>query len=85
MRLENKTAIITGGASGFGAGIAETLARAGAKIVIADINLEAARAVADRLNGTAVKVDVSNAGEMAALVASVMKDHGSIDVFVNNA
>lgn len=85
MRLENKTAIITGGASGFGAGIAETLARAGAKIVIADINLEAARAVADRLNGTAVKVDVSNAREMAALVALVMKDHGSIDVFVNNA
>ena len=85
MRLENRVAVITGGASGFGTGIAEILAREGAQVVIADINAEAADATASRLGGMAVQTDVSKNDDMAALAAAVMDRHGRIDIFVNNA
>ena len=85
MRLENRVAVITGGASGFGTGIAEIFAREGAQVVIADINAEAADATASRLGGMAVQTDVSKNDDMAALAAAVMDRHGRIDIFVNNA
>ena len=85
MRLENKIAVVTGGGSGFGTGIAELFAQEGAVLVIADINMDAARDTASRLNGMPVQADVSRNDDMAALAAAVMDRHGRIDIFVNNA
>ena len=85
MRLDGKIAVITGGGSGFGAGIAESFVAEGAKVVLGDVNLQAAKVVADRLNGLAVKGDVSKADDMAALVDAAMAAHGRIDIFINNA
>ena len=85
MRLDGKIAVITGGGSGFGAGIAESFAGEGAKVVLGDVNLQAAKVVADRLDGLAVKGDVSKADDMAALVDAAMAAHGRIDIFINNA
>lgn len=85
MRLDGKIAVITGGGSGFGAGIAESFVAEGAKVVLGDVNLQAAKVVADRLDGLAVKGDVSKADDMAALVDAAMAAHGRIDIFINNA
>ena len=85
MRLDGKIAVITGGGSGFGAGIAESFVGEGAKVVLGDVNLQAAKMVADRLDGLAVKGDVSKADDMAALVDAAMAAHGRIDIFINNA
>jgi 3-oxoacyl-[acyl-carrier protein] reductase len=85
MRLDGKIAVITGGGSGFGAGIAESFVAEGAKVVLGDVNLQAAQAVADRLGGLAVKCDVSKADDMAMLVDAALAAHGRIDIFINNA
>ena len=85
MRLDGKIAVITGGGSGFGAGIAESFVGEGAKVVLGDVNLQAAKVVADRLDGLAVKGDVSKSDDMAALVDAAMAAHGRIDIFINNA
>ena len=85
MRLDGKIAVITGGGSGFGAGIAESFVAEGAKVVLGDVNLQAAKVVADRLEGLAVKGDVSKSDDMAALVDAAMAAHGRIDIFINNA
>ncbi|MEL7300952.1 MAG: glucose 1-dehydrogenase [Pseudomonadota bacterium] len=81
MRLQGKTAIVTGGASGFGAGIARKFAAEGAHVVVADINLEGAQAVAAALGGAAAEVDVSDGASVAALCA----DLSAADILVNNA
>ena len=60
MRLKNKIAIVTGGGSGFGAGIVKKFIQEGAKVVVADINFENAKKVAMDTGGFAVEVDVSN-------------------------
>lgn len=85
MRLAQKIAIITGGGSGFGAGIAAKFAAEGATTLIADINLEAAKAVAARIGGHALQVDVALNDSVAAMIAQGMADHGRIDILVNNA
>ncbi len=85
MRLDGKITVVTGGGSGFGAGIAESFVAEGAKVVLGDVNLQAAKVVADRLDGLAVKGDVSKADDMAALVDAAMAAHGRIDIFINNA
>lgn len=85
MRLAQKVAIITGGGSGFGAGIAAKFAAEGAVTVIADINLDAAEAVALRVGGQAIEVDVASNDSVATMIASVMAGHGRIDILVNNA
>ncbi|ABV94624.1 short chain dehydrogenase/reductase [Dinoroseobacter shibae DFL 12 = DSM 16493] len=81
MRLEGKTAIVTGGGSGFGAGIVRKFAAEGAQVIVADINKGAAEAVAEEYGGTAAQVDVSDADSMAALAEA----HGAPDILVNNA
>lgn len=87
MRLDNKIALITGGASGFGKGIAETFAREGARIAIADINAAAAREAAASISNTAIAVhcDVSARGDVNAAVRTTLDAFGSIDILVNNA
>ena len=85
MRLDGKTAIVTGGGSGFGAGIARKFAAEGARLVVADINLDAAQAVAGELGCDAVQVDVGDGESMARLAAEAAAIFGTPDIIVNNA
>ena len=89
-RLEDKVALITGGGAGIGRAMAETFAREGASVVIADRDKEAAQEVADSIvknNGTAraYATDVSRTDEVKALMDAIGKAHGRLDVLVNNA
>ena len=61
MQLKDRTAIITGGGSGFGASMADLYVKNGAKVIVADINLDSARKVAEHIGGYPIEVDVSNA------------------------
>jgi NAD(P)-dependent dehydrogenase (short-subunit alcohol dehydrogenase family) len=83
MTLENKAILVTGGARGLGAAICRELARAGARMIVADLNQAGAQQVADSLqNGArAVKLDVTNDAEVAAVLDRI----GRFDVLVNNA
>ena len=90
MRLENKAALITGGASGMGASMARIFAREGAKVVVADMLEEGGRAVADeitRANGAAIfqKLDVSSEAEWRAAIAATLAAYGKLDILVNDA
>ncbi len=90
MRLKDKSAIITGAASGIGKDIAVRFAREGAKVAIADLKLEAARATAAEIQaagGTAMGVAMDVADEQAVNtgVAAVVAEFGGVDVLVSNA
>ena len=85
MRLKNKIAIVTGGGSGFGAGIVKKFIQEGAKVVVADINLENAEKVAMDTGGFAVEVDVSNSLSFKNLVDKTLEKFGKIEIMVNNA
>ncbi|WP_421870457.1 L-iditol 2-dehydrogenase [Pararhizobium sp.] len=87
MRLLNKIALITGGARGIGLGFAEAFVAEGAKVIIADINidraLEAAAAIGS--DATAIRLDVTDLASIDAAVADVDQRFGGIDILVNNA
>ncbi|MBF9028935.1 glucose 1-dehydrogenase [Rhodobacterales bacterium HKCCE3408] len=85
MRMQDKTAIVTGGGSGFGAGIARAFAAEGATVMVADINAAAAEAIAAEVGGIAQRVDVADGGSVRAMAEAAMDAWGRIDVLVNNA
>ena len=87
MRLENKTALVTGGASGFGRGIAETFAREGARVATVDINSEGAIAVANGIGDAALPIscNVAESGSVKAAVDQTLEAFGKLDIVVNNA
>ncbi len=85
MRLEGKAAIVTGGASGFGAGIARKFVAEGARVMIADVSGAAAEAKARELGCESVETDVSRDSDVAAMVTSAKSAFGKIDILVNNA
>ncbi len=88
MRLQNKVALVTGGARGIGFAIAKALAREGAVPVIADINEVAARdalAKLDRPDGVALGVDVADQASVQAMVQAMVARYGRLDILVNNA
>ena len=84
MSLQDKTAIVTGGAKGIGRAIADGLAAAGARIVIADI-ANADIAAESYPHGIGLTVDVSDSDQVDAMVAAVKERCGSIDILINNA
>jgi 3-oxoacyl-[acyl-carrier protein] reductase len=87
MRLDNKVALVTGAASGFGQGIAETFAREGARVAVVDINEAAAKAVAGAIGARAIAVgcDVSRKSDVDAAVKATVQAFGAPDILVNNA
>src|SRR3954469_3287441 len=85
MRLEGRTALVTGGASGIGAATARRLAAEGARVAVGDLDLDGARAVAGEIDGLATELDVTDTGSIARAVAAVNDDLGPDDVLVNNA
>jgi 3-oxoacyl-[acyl-carrier protein] reductase len=82
MRLQGKTAIVTGAGSGFGAGIAKRFAEEGAKVIVADINAQAGERVASEVGGKFAHADVTRGGDWAKLVAGAGAELG---IIVNNA
>jgi len=90
MKLQGKTAIVTGAASGIGKEIALTYAREGASVAIADLNLEAANGTAAQIRAAGgqalgVAMDVTNEDQVEAGVAAVVTEWGAIDILVSNA
>ncbi|MBP2292826.1 3-hydroxybutyrate dehydrogenase [Azospirillum rugosum] len=91
MRLKDKVALVTGAASGIGKEIARTFAREGARVVIADLNLDAAEATARELNETAplgafgIAMDVADEAQVEAGMAKVVATAGHLDILVSNA
>jgi NAD(P)-dependent dehydrogenase (short-subunit alcohol dehydrogenase family) len=84
-KLQDKIAIITGAASGLGQGIAELFAQEGAKVVVADIQEDAGKQLADELGGMFVQVDVTDPASVEAMIQSVVDRYDRIDILVNNA
>ncbi|MGB7261807.1 MAG: SDR family oxidoreductase [Albidovulum sp.] len=85
MRLDGKTAIVTGAGSGFGAGIARVFAAEGAQVMVADINSDAAEDVASQIGGVACTVDVASGPSVAAMITAAKAAFGRVDILVNNA
>jgi len=90
MQLENKVAIITGAASGMGKAMAKGYAKEGASVVIADLDADAATAVAESINSDgghaiAIKYDVTDIQQSRDLVDSTVDKYGQLDILVNNA
>ena len=85
MRLKNKTAIITGAASGFGKGIAKKFTEEGAKLIMVDINSKLLRKTSKSLSQDLFVADVSKSLNFKSLIKYAYKRHNSIDIIVNNA
>ncbi|MFD2043125.1 SDR family oxidoreductase [Ornithinibacillus salinisoli] len=90
MRLDGKVAIVTGAASGMGKAIAELYAKEGAKVVLADLNLEGVEVVSEEITkngGTAkaVKVNVAEITDVENMINTAVSEYGTLDILVNNA
>ena len=90
MRLKDKVAVVTGAASGIGKEIALVFAREGARLAIADLNLEAANATAREIDPSGARaigvgMDVANEADVEAGIAKVIETFGALDVLVSNA
>ena len=87
-RLEGRRAIVTGGGAGIGEAIATRFAEEGAHVVVADVDAEAARKVADGLDGEGHvphEVDVTDEAQIEDLVRRAVSEWGGLDAMVNNA
>ena len=85
MRLNNKIAIITGSASGFGKGIAKKFTEEGSNLILVDINSKLLKEVSQSLSQDYFVADVSKASNFNSLLKYVYKKYNSLDIFVNNA
>lgn len=85
MRLEGKTAIVTGAGSGFGEGIARAFVREGARVLAADVNGDAVEAVAHEIGAEFSVTDVSDGASVRAMAEQALGAWGQIDILVNNA
>lgn len=84
-RLEGRTAVITGGASGIGLATVRRLADEGANLVVADMDVASGQAAADEVGGTFVQVDVTSADDVDRMFSVAQETYGSIDVSFHNA
>jgi 2-hydroxycyclohexanecarboxyl-CoA dehydrogenase len=85
LRLADRTALVTGGASGIGAATCRRLAAEGARVAVTDINLAGAQEIADEVGGAAYELDVRSQDSIDAAVKGAESDLGPIDALVNNA
>ncbi|MDH3923390.1 MAG: SDR family oxidoreductase [Xanthomonadales bacterium] len=85
MDINNRVALVTGGAHGIGRALCRALNFEGARVAVADLDLPAARTVADEIGGLALQVDVAEPDSLAASVARAEAELGPIDIFVSNA
>ena len=87
MRLNEKTAVITGAGSGFGRGIATRFSREGARVAVVDINLETAEEVAGEIGDAAfaIQADVSQDADVSRMIQESVRRWGMLDILVNNA
>ena len=85
MRLQDKVAVVTGGASGFGAGIVRKFAEEGARVVVADLNVNGTHEIAAEVKGLGIQVDVADGASVAAMVDATLGAYGRLDILVNNA
>jgi NAD(P)-dependent dehydrogenase (short-subunit alcohol dehydrogenase family) len=86
MELRNRIAVVTGGASGIGEALVRRFHAEGARhVVVADLDGDGARSVAELVGGSGFGVDVSDEGAIRELVEATERDHGPIDVFFSNA
>lgn len=90
MNLQNKVVVVTGAKQGIGRGIALVLAKAGAKVVVTDLDQSACQQVVDEIKqlgaqALAIKCDVSNRAEVEVMIAAAKSEFGSLDILVNNA
>jgi 3-oxoacyl-[acyl-carrier protein] reductase len=87
MRLKDKVAVVTGGGSGFGEGIAQRFVDEGAKVVVADISMESAERVAKAIGpkAAAVHADVSQDASVGAMLATALETFGAVHIVINNA
>jgi NAD(P)-dependent dehydrogenase (short-subunit alcohol dehydrogenase family) len=84
-RLQDRVAVVTGGASGIGLATARRFAEEGARVVVADLDPEAGKRAADEVGGLFVPVDVTDEAAVEALFQSTVDTYGSVDVAFNNA
>lgn len=84
-RLDNKVALVTGGGQGIGAAICRRLAQAGARVGVFDLDKAAAEKLAREIHGVAVVGNVTSEADIAAAVARLKEQAGSVDILVNNA
>ncbi|WML44318.1 SDR family oxidoreductase [Neobacillus sp. PS3-40] len=90
MKLDGKVAIITGAASGMGKAIAELYAKEGAKVILADLNFEGAKAVVEGIKNNgglakALQVNVAKLGDIENMIDTAVTEYGTLDILVNNA
>ncbi len=85
MRLDGKVAVVTGGGSGFGAGIVQLFAAEGARVVVADVNERAAKEVAAGIDAVAVAADVTREDDTKRMIDAATGRFGRLDILVNNA
>jgi NAD(P)-dependent dehydrogenase (short-subunit alcohol dehydrogenase family) len=83
--LSDRVAVVTGGASGIGQGIARRLVEEGMRVIISDIERDALAQTADELGATAIAADVSDSEQIQALADAAVQQHGTVHLLVNNA
>jgi NAD(P)-dependent dehydrogenase (short-subunit alcohol dehydrogenase family) len=84
-RLRGRTAVVTGGGSGIGLATARRFAAEGARVVVADLDVDAGRRAAEEVDGTFVRTNVADRADVDALFDRVAADFGAVDIAFNNA
>lgn len=85
MKVENKVVVVTGGAGGIGGAFCRLAAKHGAKVVVSDLNLSAAKELAEEIGGIGIQCDVSDEQSVISLIDQTQKIYGPIDLFMSNA